>query len=164
MFKVQATEHRIFTHLATQQPARNAGLKSTHPSPTLTTWSYVSWLTVLAPSHILLKDTQISTTKHCLVPFYIKHLCQYHRYLESEEAKLWAWHFGSYILVMFRLVIRNINFRNQAPGAGIIKFITAVIYGFRYKLECFFLNNRLGWKGLPGTNTLAYCGNRKLRL
>jgi len=25
------------------------------------------------------------------------------------------------------------------------------------------LNTRLGWKGFPGTNTLAYYGNRKLR-
>ncbi len=38
------------------------------------------------------------------------------------------------------------------------------IYRFRNKLECLYLNTRLGWKGLPGTNTLAYYGNRKLRL
>ncbi len=49
-------------------------------------------------------------------------------------------------------------------GACIIKLITAVIYGFPNKLECLSLNTRLGWKGLPGTNTLAYHGNRKLRL
>jgi hypothetical protein len=48
--------------------------------------------------------------------------------------------------------------------ACIIKLITAVIYGFRSKLECLSLNTRLGWKGLQGTNTLAYYGNRKLRL
>jgi hypothetical protein len=36
-----------------------------------------------------------------------------------------------------------------------IKLITVVIYGFRNKLECLSLNNRLDWKGLPGTNTLA---------
>ena len=30
------------------------------------------------------------------------------------------------------------------PGACIIKFITAVIYGFRNKLECLSLNTRLG--------------------
>jgi hypothetical protein len=48
-------------------------------------------------------------------------------------------------------------------GACIIKLITAVIYGVRNKLECLSLNTRLGWKGLPGTNTLAYYGNRKLR-
>jgi hypothetical protein len=33
------------------------------------------------------------------------------------------------------------------PGACIIKLINAVIYGFCYKLECFSLNTRLGWKG-----------------
>ncbi len=48
-------------------------------------------------------------------------------------------------------------------GACIIKRITAVIYGFRNKLECLSLNNRLGWKGLLGTNTLAYYKTRKLR-
>jgi hypothetical protein len=47
--------------------------------------------------------------------------------------------------------------------ACIIKLITAVIYGFRNKLEYLSLNTRLGWKGLPGANTLAYYGNRKLR-
>jgi hypothetical protein len=41
------------------------------------------------------------------------------------------------------------------PGAFIIKLITAVIYGFRNKLECLSLNPRLGWKGLPGTNKLT---------
>jgi hypothetical protein len=30
------------------------------------------------------------------------------------------------------------------PGACTIKLITAVIYGFRNKLECSPLNNRLG--------------------
>jgi hypothetical protein len=52
----------------------------------------------------------------------------------------------------------------QTPGACIIKLITDVIYGFRNKLECLSLNTRLGWRGLPGTNTLAYYGNRKLVL
>ncbi len=45
------------------------------------------------------------------------------------------------------------------PGACIMKLITAIIYGFRNKLECLSLNTRLGWKGLPGTNTLAYYGS-----
>jgi hypothetical protein len=49
------------------------------------------------------------------------------------------------------------------PGACITKLITVVIYGFRNKLECLSLITRLGWKGLPGTNTLAYYGNHKLR-
>jgi hypothetical protein len=47
-------------------------------------------------------------------------------------------------------------------GACIIKHITAVIYGLGNKLECLPINTRLGWKGLPGTNTLAYYRNRKL--
>ncbi len=47
--------------------------------------------------------------------------------------------------------------------ACIIKLITAVIYGFRNKLKCFSLNTRLGWKGLPGANTLAHYGNHKLQ-
>jgi hypothetical protein len=44
-----------------------------------------------------------------------------------------------------------------------IKLITAVIYDFRNKLECLPLNTRLGWKGFPGTNTLAYYGNHELQ-
>jgi hypothetical protein len=51
----------------------------------------------------------------------------------------------------------------STPVACIIKLITSVIYGFRNKLEHLSLNTRLGWKGLPGTNTLAYYGNHKLR-
>ncbi len=51
----------------------------------------------------------------------------------------------------------------KPPGACIIKLITAVIYSFCNKLECLSLYTRLGWKGLPGTNTLAFYGNRKLR-
>jgi hypothetical protein len=43
------------------------------------------------------------------------------------------------------------------------KLNTGVIYSFRNKLECLSLNTRLGWKGLPGTNTLASYGNRNLR-
>jgi hypothetical protein len=44
------------------------------------------------------------------------------------------------------------------------KLITSIIYGFRNKLECLSLNTRQGWKGLPGTSTLAYYRNRKLRM
>ncbi len=51
---------------------------------------------------------------------------------------------------------------NVCTGAHIIKLITAVIYDIHNKLECLSLNIRQGWKGLPGTNTLAYYGNRKL--
>ncbi len=43
-----------------------------------------------------------------------------------------------------------------APGDCIIKLITPVSYVFVKKLECLSLNTRLDWKGLPGTNTLAY--------
>jgi hypothetical protein len=46
--------------------------------------------------------------------------------------------------------------------AGILKHITAVNYSFCNKLECLSLNLRLGWKGLLGTNTLAYYENRKI--
>jgi hypothetical protein len=42
----------------------------------------------------------------------------------------------------------------KAPGACIIKLITVVIYGFRYKLDFLSRNTRLGCKGLPVTNTL----------
>ena len=49
------------------------------------------------------------------------------------------------------------------PGTCIIKLITAIIYGFRDMLEFLSTNTRLGWKGLPGTNTLSYYGNCKLR-
>jgi hypothetical protein len=47
------------------------------------------------------------------------------------------------------------------PGPCIIKIITAVIYGFHNKQECFPLNIRLVWKGLQGTNILACYGNSK---
>jgi hypothetical protein len=45
------------------------------------------------------------------------------------------------------------------PEPCIIKLITPVIYGFCNKLAFLSLNTRLGWKGSPGTNTLAYYGN-----
>jgi hypothetical protein len=51
----------------------------------------------------------------------------------------------------------------MATGAFIIKHITTVIYGFRNKLGHLSVNTRLGWEGLPGTNTLAYYESRKLR-
>jgi hypothetical protein len=57
----------------------------------------------------------------------------------------------------------GICFMTLSHGHCIIKIITAVIYGFRNKLECLSLKTRLGWKGLQGTNALAYYGNRKLR-
>ncbi len=58
------------------------------------------------------------------------------------------------IMLLYWLTIKSLN--------EIIKLITAVRYGFRNKLEHLSLNTRLGWKGLPETNTLAYYGNRKL--
>jgi hypothetical protein len=57
--------------------------------------------------------------------------------------------------------IKSMTAQTKVPY--IIKLITAVIYSFRNKLDCFSLNIRLGWKGLQGTNTLAYYRNRKLR-
>jgi hypothetical protein len=51
------------------------------------------------------------------------------------------------------------SFYGISSGACIIKLITAVIYDFRNKLECLSQNTRLGWKGLPGTNTVTYYGN-----
>jgi hypothetical protein len=48
----------------------------------------------------------------------------------------------------------------RGPGACIIKLITAVINGFRNKLQRLSLNTKLGWKDLLGTNNLAYYGNR----
>jgi hypothetical protein len=44
----------------------------------------------------------------------------------------------------------------QSLSVCIIKFITAIIYSFCNMLESLTFNTRLGWKGLPGTNTLAY--------
>jgi len=52
---------------------------------------------------------------------------------------------------------------SNTPGACIIKLSTTVIYGFRNKLDRLSPNTRLGLKGLPGINTLAYYGNLKLR-
>jgi hypothetical protein len=48
-------------------------------------------------------------------------------------------------------------------GAWIIKLITAVIYGFRNKLECLSLVRLSSLVKVLGTNTLAYYGNLKLR-
>jgi hypothetical protein len=62
---------------------------------------------------------------------------------------------GTILAVKVKLV------RKRDPEACIIKLITAVIYGFRNKLECLSFNTRLAWKGLPGTNTLAYYGRNK---
>jgi hypothetical protein len=54
--------------------------------------------------------------------------------------------------------------KHTIPAGGcIIKLIMAIIYSFRNKLECLSLNTRLGWKRSPGTKTLAYYGNCKLR-
>ncbi len=52
---------------------------------------------------------------------------------------------------------------SNTPWACVIKLSTAVIYGFRNKLDGLSPNTRLGLKGLPGINTLAYYGNLKLR-
>ncbi len=59
------------------------------------------------------------------------------------------------------LMEKRLRFRTT--GACIIKLITAIFSSFHNKLERLSLNTRLGWRGLPGTNTLAYYGSRKLR-
>ncbi len=41
----------------------------------------------------------------------------------------------------------------MGPEANVIKLFLSVIYEFLYQARVFV---RLGWKGLPGTNTLAY--------
>jgi hypothetical protein len=65
---------------------------------------------------------------------------------------------GAYTIKHYGFVIYG-----KRPGACIIKRITLVIYGFRNKLKHLSHNTKLGWKLLPGTNTLAYYGNHKLR-
>jgi hypothetical protein len=72
---------------------------------------------------------------------------------------------GKNVLAYYRITVEKTCFMAlDTFGACIIKRIMAVIYSFRNKLERLSLNTRLGWKGLPRTNTLAYYGNRKLRL
>ncbi len=61
------------------------------------------------------------------------------------------------------IVYAEISFMKLIPGACIIKVVTDVIYGFCNKLECLSINTRLSWIGWPGTNTLTYYGNHKLR-
>jgi len=78
---------------------------------------------------------------------------------ESQMTRLGADRVG------INLMVRLLSFQRpmRLVWGCIIKLITAVIYGFRNKLKCLSQNTRLGWKGLPGTNTLAYYRNRKLR-
>ncbi len=54
-------------------------------------------------------------------------------------------------------------FGRQTSGACIIKLITAVICGFRNKLECLSLNTRLCWKGVQSVllyRPLVDCNKR----
>ncbi len=51
--KLIVLSSRIFTHLATQQPARSSDSPSTHPSPSLTTWSDSSRLLSWLPPHLI---------------------------------------------------------------------------------------------------------------
>ncbi len=106
--------YRIFTHLATQQPARSTDSKSTHSSPTLTTWSQCSRLPFLGSHPNLFWDPLISTTKRHFGAILYQHHCLQHRLLESGKNKLWAWHFGSYIVVMSKLETRNILFKTRS--------------------------------------------------
>ncbi len=70
------------------------------------------------------------------------------------------------------IVIVRFGLKYFTPGACTIKLTTAVIYGFRNKLvfaafRCYTLGRplalptsiRLGWRGLPATNTLDYYEN-----
>jgi hypothetical protein len=57
----------------------------------------------------------------------------------------------------------NIYSYIETSGACIIKLIAAVVYSFHNKL-CLSIKTKLGWKGLPGTNTPTYYRNCKLRL
>ncbi len=65
-------------------------------------------------------------------------------------------------LLHYEIYYSRKKFYYKGPGACIIKYITTLIYGFHNKLGCLSLNTRLGWKGLPGKNSLAYYGNCKL--
>ncbi len=86
----------------------------------------------------------------------------------------------------------ELSSRHSSTGANVLKLFTAVVTNFRNKLERFSLasffslvqclcirsylkgaslgqapalraNIRQGWKGLPGTNTLAYYDNLQIR-
>ncbi len=59
--------------------------------------------------------------------------------------------------------LQPVMFYGTGPGACIIKRITAVIYGFRNKLECLSLASISSLVKRLGTNTLAYYGNCKLQ-
>jgi hypothetical protein len=88
-----------------------------------------------------------------------KHYTRMERLASNKQSSLFR-KFVNYDNKMFYKIGPRSTFRCLlAPGACIIKLIMAVIYRFRNKLECLSLNTRPGWKGLPGTNTLAYYGN-----
>jgi len=44
----------------------------------------------------------------------------------------------------------------MGPVTNVIKLFTAVIYEISQQAPALSVNIRLGWKGLPGTNALAY--------
>ncbi len=77
--------------------------------------------------------------------------------------KRYVFIFNLYLNICDFFSQEEIGSTTLTPGACIIKLITAVIYSLRNKLDCLSLNTRLGWKVLPGTNTLSYYGNHKLR-
>jgi len=64
----------------------------------------------------------------------------------------------------YQNLLKNQSEPNQSEVWGLYHKTYYGRNGFRNKPECLSLNTRLGWKGLPGTNTLAYYRNRKLRL
>ncbi len=72
--------------------------------------------------------------------------------MANMNGHLAQWYKSRHVILRSRVRVQLLML---APGACIIKHISAVINGFRNKLEHLYLNTRLGWKGLPGTNTLA---------
>ncbi len=116
--------------------------KSKEHDPPLSHFDHLVWwlkTTVLAPSSILIRDPLISTTKCHLVPFYIKHLCIYYRYLEYGKSKLWAWYCGSWIVVMLRVVNRNKLFRNQITSCQQVFYFTSLMFASKVgAFRCWF--------------------------
>jgi hypothetical protein len=45
-------------------------------------------------------------------------------------------------------------FMKLTTGVNLVKLFTSVTYEFLYSARLFV---KLGWKSLPGTNTIAYC-------
>jgi hypothetical protein len=101
---------KIFAHLITKLLLRSPGSKSTHPYPTLTTWSYdsrlLSWLPPPWYFRIYFTDLLIHRSllqSAILVPFYIKLFCLYYRYLESEKPSFELWILDPRLLLWYKM-------------------------------------------------------------